>query len=133
MTQIGHLVAQELDTDSEVEEEINLDPSKSWMAEFDRYMNTHESIPDDMSTVHYILPTKICLSYIYLYSTFRFHIVMCLAQLGSPRPSKPSHSKPSFSGLCSRLWLAHSSGLSTQEPWAMALAAAFCGWILCIV
>jgi hypothetical protein len=50
-TRIGHLVARELDTDSEAEEETNLDPSKPWMAEFDRYMNTHESIPDDMSTV----------------------------------------------------------------------------------
>jgi hypothetical protein len=51
MTRIGRLVAWELDTDSEAEEETNLDPSKPWMAEFDRYMNTHESIPDDMSTV----------------------------------------------------------------------------------
>ena len=50
-TRIGHLVACELNTDSEAEEETNLDPSKPWMAEFDRYMNTHKSIPDDMSTV----------------------------------------------------------------------------------
>ena len=51
MTRIGRLVAHELDTDSEAEEDTNLDPSKPWMAKFDRYINTHESIPDDLSTV----------------------------------------------------------------------------------
>ena len=54
-------------------------------------------------------------------------LVMCSARLGSPRPSKPSHGKPSFSGPCSRLWSAHGSGFSTQEPWAAASATAFCG------
>ena len=54
-------------------------------------------------------------------------VVMCSARLGSPRPSKPSHGKPSFSGPCSRLWSAHGSGFSTQEPWAAASATAFCG------
>jgi len=33
---------------------------------------------------------------------------MCSARLGSPRPSKLSHGKLSFSGPCSRLWSAHS-------------------------
>ena len=53
MTRIGRLVARELDTDSEAEEENNVDPSKPWLAEFERYMGTHESILEDMSTVQW--------------------------------------------------------------------------------
>ncbi len=54
-------------------------------------------------------------------------LVFHSAQLGSPRPSKPSHGKPSFSGPCFRLWSAHGSGFSSEEPWATAPAPAFCG------
>ena len=53
LSQIGWLVAHELDTDSEAEEDTSLDPLKPWLDEYDRYMNTHESIPDDMTTVQW--------------------------------------------------------------------------------
>jgi hypothetical protein len=53
MSRVGRLVSRELDTDSEAEEDGNLDPSKPWLAEYDRYMNTHESIPSDMTTVQW--------------------------------------------------------------------------------
>lgn len=40
-----------IDTDSEGDDEVDplLDPSKPWLAEFDRYLTTVESIPNDMT------------------------------------------------------------------------------------
>lgn len=55
MSRIGRLVQRNLDTDSEGEDDENggSDPSKPWMAEFQRYMNTHDLVPEGMSIVEW--------------------------------------------------------------------------------
>ena len=50
---VDQLVRCHLDTDSEAEDEVNEDPNMPWKAEFDRYMDTHDIVPNDMSIVHW--------------------------------------------------------------------------------
>lgn len=53
---ISRLVRRNLDTDSEDEDAINegnIDLSKPWAAEFEQYINTHESVREGMSVVHW--------------------------------------------------------------------------------
>jgi hypothetical protein len=52
---VDKLVRRHLETDSEAEDddEVSEDPNKPWKAEFDRYMDTHDIVPDGMSIVHW--------------------------------------------------------------------------------
>ena len=53
-THINRLVRRNLDPDSEAEEDTSgdkSDMSKSWLEEYNRYMNTHEVVALEMSIV----------------------------------------------------------------------------------
>jgi hypothetical protein len=53
-TRINRLVRRNLDPDSEAEEDTSSDKSdtsKSWLEEYNRYMNTHEVVASEMSIV----------------------------------------------------------------------------------
>ena len=53
-THINRLVRRNLDPDSEAEEDTRgdkSDTSKSWLEEYNRYMNTHEVVASEMSIV----------------------------------------------------------------------------------
>lgn len=55
-SRIGRLVRKNLDTDSEDEDVINegnSDLSKPWAAEFERYINTHETVGEGTSIVQW--------------------------------------------------------------------------------
>ena len=61
-SRVDQLVRRHLESDSEAEDddEVSEDPTKPWKAEFDRYMDTHDIVPDDMSIVHW---WGVCLSH----------------------------------------------------------------------
>lgn len=53
-SRIDRLVHRHLESDSEAEDdELSQDPSSPWKAEFERYLNTHDIVPEEMSIVHW--------------------------------------------------------------------------------